>query len=712
MNKRLPIIIRNTLACLLAGVVIYSASFCSHPENKKAAFLRTLDTAHHYLNMNDTVKYVGMKTCMLCHQDIYNTFIQTGMGKSFDRATRQKSSAKFGPHAVVYDSAKDFYYHPFWKNDSLYIMEFRMSNSYRLHHLPSGSQADAGEGDTIYKRIQQVNYIVGSGEHTNSHLYSVNGYLYQAPVTFYTQQGKWDLAPGFSGGFNSRFTREIGLECMTCHNSYPDFVKGSTDKYISVPNGISCERCHGPGALHVKAIQMGHITDTAKAIDYTIVNPAKLPVELQVDLCQRCHLQGNAVLKPGKSFYSFKPGMRLSEVMDVFLPKYEGMENEHIMASHAARLEMSQCFLQSLANGEKSTLLKPYMQGLTCVTCHNPHIDVRSVSHSAFNLICQRCHSPGAKNFCPELMKHTSDLRKSDSSTDCVGCHMPKGKDIDIPHVLTTDHYIRIPAPFNSPKAGITRIRKFITLYDANNPHPTPETRGRAYIQQYERFQSDYPALLDSAKSYFPDATPAQVRKNFQWLVYIAYLKNDWEGIRAYADAVGENFILDSLLVHCAYDNSDAITAYQIGEAYNSLSDQAKALRFYKRAVQLAPYEMEYRNKAASAQALLGQKDSAEKEYDYILHEDPQFVPALTNKGYLALLQGDMSAAGSYNARALALDPDNKQALLNTAQCYIFERNYKEAEQYLQLALIKYPHEEMIKLTLDKLKAISGGNKN
>lgn len=61
------------------------------------------------------------------------------------------------------------------------------------------------KGDTIHKRIESVAYIIGSGQHTNSHLININGYIYQAPITFYTQKnnGTWlrewkvDSAPVF-----------------------------------------------------------------------------------------------------------------------------------------------------------------------------------------------------------------------------------------------------------------------------------------------------------------------------------------------------------------------------------------------------------------------------------------------------------------------------------------------------------------------------------
>ena len=90
------------------------------------------------------------------------------------------------------------------------------------------------------------------------------------------------------------------MECMSCHNAYPSNVEGSLNKYHSLPEGIDCERCHGPGELHVKEKMSGVIIDTSKYIDYSIVNPKKLEKDLQFDVCSRCHLQGTTVLKNGK----------------------------------------------------------------------------------------------------------------------------------------------------------------------------------------------------------------------------------------------------------------------------------------------------------------------------------------------------------------------------------------------------------------------------
>tara|TARA_Y100001968_G_C19201334_1_gene640135 strand:- start:217 stop:450 length:234 start_codon:yes stop_codon:yes gene_type:complete len=47
-----------------------------------------------YKNHHDSVQYVGKETCKQCHLEIYNSFMQTGMGKSFSHATKKKISIR------------------------------------------------------------------------------------------------------------------------------------------------------------------------------------------------------------------------------------------------------------------------------------------------------------------------------------------------------------------------------------------------------------------------------------------------------------------------------------------------------------------------------------------------------------------------------------------------------------------------------------------
>lgn len=621
------------------------------------------------------------------------------MGLSFDSATQQKSSAVFG-HDPIYDKYKDFYYQPFVVSDKLYLREFRL-----------------GKKDTVYQRVEQISFVIGSGQHTNSHMMNVNGYVTQVPATFYTQKGKWDLPPGFENGFNSRFNRKIELECISCHNAYPEIVMGSENKYTGIPNGIDCERCHGPGSEHVKLRQSGSVVDVGKEIDYSIVNPAKLPVELQLDVCQRCHIQGNSVLKEGKSFFDFRPGMKLSDVMDVYMPVYKGDESGHIMASHAERMKMSNCFIASIKKAEEvnpnKSALFPYQNAMTCVTCHNPHVSVMETGAEHFNNACKSCHSPNPelakgvgietdKGWVNEMAKSklgcTGDagLRKA-VNDNCVSCHMPKNGTIDIPHVTTTDHYIRKPVK----EEEVRKIKEFITLACINNSDADRISRGTAFLNYYEKFEPNASYLLDSAKKYFPDGSKEDIGANFKNLVRLAYLKNNFGLVMGYAESVEDVF---TLISKKSYSNDDAWTSYRIGEAYISGNNKDRAINFLQNAVDLEPFSPDFRSKLSRAQYEMGRHEAARKNLEFIIKENPRYASAYVSLGYLVLsVDHDIQGADKLYDKALSLDPDNEQALYNKAGTLMYQNRKKDAVQMLKRVLKKNPNHAEAKAFLNSL---------
>lgn len=666
---------------VLSGLFFFS---CESGGNSSSKFIETKKKdSLLYFNHSDTAKYVGINTCRLCHQDIYNTFIETGMGKSFDLASQSKSAGDYHK-SVIYDKIGDFYYKAFWDKDSLKFLEYRLQGK-----------------DTIYKRLETVNYIIGSGQHTNSHIQSVNGYLNQMPMTFYTQKKTWDLPPGFENGHNSRFMRKIGLECMSCHNSYPDFVLGSENKYNAVEKGIGCERCHGPGSAHVAERSKGTKIDTSKYIDYSIVNPAKLSIDRQFDICQRCHLQGNTILKEGKSFYDFKPGMKLSDYMTVFLPKYKNADDEFIMASHADRLKQSQCFIKSMEASSASNSknkLKPYKDAMTCVTCHNPHVSVQETNKEIFNDACRKCHAG------TEATKGTTDkifcTKKGVSKNDnCVNCHMPRSGSIDIPHVTVHDHYIRKPLN-NKDKQG---IKEFIGLYAINEKNPNPIIKARAYLNYYEKFENK-PAYLDSALFYLKDKTELELKSNFESLIQLYFSKGDYNKIISYSDRLTDPYILSSMLNKKTYSNDNAWSCYRIGEAFYNNGNLTRAIVYYKNAVKLAPYALDFKNKLGSALAANQQISEAEVEFNQILKENPKHVSALTNLGFIKLSKGDATNCETLYKKALALDPDYEPLLINIAGYYAFKKNFSQSKLYLEKILKRNPNNQQAKQALVQIK--------
>jgi Tfp pilus assembly protein PilF len=642
---------------LLAAVMLLNV-FCSEqtPDKKSEGT---------YLNHNDTVKYVGIETCRSCHNSIYQTFIQTGMGQSFDTASLKKSAADFSSGHLVYDKYKDLYYSPSQKNGVLYITEFRLSGK-----------------DTVYKRTEKIDYIIGSGQHTNSHMMSINGYVYQMPLTWYAQKGKWDLPPGFENGHNVRFNRAIGFECMSCHNALPQLETNSTNKFTSIPKGIDCERCHGPGELHVKEKLAGNLVDTSTQIDNTIVNPKKLVWERQIDVCQRCHLQGNAILKPGKSFVDFRPGMNLSNVVDIYMPKYKGGEDEFIMASHAQRLQMSQCFLQTKG---KSTVDGPQYTvnanpQLTCITCHNPHVSVKVTGKQVFNNACIKCHT-APKQECTEK----SQIRAKNND-NCWGCHMPKSGTIDIPHVSVTDHWIRVPVKKEVKKG----IKEFVGIYCINNPQSDAFTKANAYLSNYERFEGER-FSLDSANDYLNQSGSVNEQELLEARIHLLYLKQDYQTLLQLTKNNKPNQF------------NNPWTIYRVGQAYQNLAVPQAAQSWYEHAVQLAPSNLDFMNKLG---AVLIEQNKPEEGIELLkrsLKLNPKQPEPLTNIGFAYLRTGDTRTALSYYDKALQYNPDFEQALLNKAGLYNYMGNTPEAKKILQQILKRNPGNMEVKQLLNQL---------
>jgi Tfp pilus assembly protein PilF len=641
----------------IAAIVLVMNLNCGQNLDKK------IDTQ--YLNHNDSVKYVGMQQCRSCHADIYNTFIETGMGKSFDLATKQKSNADFSKHHVVYDKFKNLYYHPFWKNNNMFIMEYRMNGK-----------------DTVYKRIEKVDYVIGSGQHTNSHLMNINGYLYQMPLTWYAQEKKWDLPPGFENGNNSRFSRTIEFECMSCHNGFPSVTDFTANKFTSIPNGIDCERCHGPGEVHLKEKLAGNLVDTAHEIDYTIVNPKKLPWERQIDLCQRCHLQGNAILKEGKTFKDFKPGMVLSDFWEVYMPKYKGQNDEFIMASHAQRLQLSKCFKES--NKQNKTVGKNFETlNLTCITCHNPHVSVKKTGTQIFNNACIKCHSNTNQTLCSETEKN-----RMVNNNDCSNCHMPRSGTIDIPHVTVHDHWIKKPAK-DVKQNEIDKVKEFAGLYCINNKETTELSKVKALINYVEKFNGQKEALAQ-AKTYFKADDNQQ-----NWLdaqVQLHYLQNDYDAIIAKASFINID------------EQKSAWMCYRVGQAFQAKNDHVRAELFFQKAVSLSPQSIDFVDKLAQAKIMLNKLDEAILLLNNNLLQNEKQEGSLVNLGFAYLKQNNLALAKANYNKALALNPDNEQALLNLAAVYNLENNKPEALKLLKRILVVNPKNEQVKRLIGELR--------
>src|SRR5262249_22226625 len=99
------------------------------------------------------------------------------------------------------------------------------------------------------------------------------------------------------------FARPITPECLACHANRADAVPHAVNNFrkpIFEGYAIGCERCHGPGELHVR---------TSDKLD--IVDPKRLAPALRDSVCEQCHLSGvGRILRHGRGWTISGRGFR------------------------------------------------------------------------------------------------------------------------------------------------------------------------------------------------------------------------------------------------------------------------------------------------------------------------------------------------------------------------------------------------------------------
>ena len=166
------------------------------------------------------------------------------------------------------------------------------------------------------------------------------------------------MSPGFDRPKHPGFTRTVNHKCMFCHNAYPSVsperARQGWDHDVQfptrLPEGIDCQRCHGPGGPHVRAAVAAESLGRVRA---AIVNPARLSSERQMDVCMQCHLETTTFRLPesyrrfGRGFYSYRPGEALGDYIVHFdHAPGTGHDDKFEIVSAAYRLRQSRLFYQ------------------------------------------------------------------------------------------------------------------------------------------------------------------------------------------------------------------------------------------------------------------------------------------------------------------------------------------------------------------------------
>ena len=114
------------------------------------------------------------------------------------------------------------------------------------------------KGQALDVEEAEISHVLGSGTRGYAFLAEREGGLYQSPIAWYTKRETWDLSPGYRAE-NRHFDREVTLDCLFCHTNRTELTQQGS-LAIREPT-IGCERCHGPGGIHVQEQRVVNGTD-------------------------------------------------------------------------------------------------------------------------------------------------------------------------------------------------------------------------------------------------------------------------------------------------------------------------------------------------------------------------------------------------------------------------------------------------------------------
>lgn len=358
-----------------------------------------------YQNLDPGVKYVGDAACAGCHVSESETYQHHPMGRCLLPIADQAAHDRYDPASN----------NPFEGAGFQFLIERHGDKV--VHRARRLGPA----GQVVVEKTLPIHYVLGSGTRGYSYLTDLDGFVFQSPVSWFSQKHGWDLSPGFESIYPPE--RVVEESCLYCHANRVEAVPHSRNHFrepLFRGYSIGCERCHGPGELHVQARERGEVVWTK--VDPTIVNPRDLSPDRREAVCQQCHLQGDErVPRYERKQSDYRPGLRLQDFWSVFVGA-PGFNDRNKAVGQVEQMYSSRCFKES---GGK----------LGCISCHDPHVLPSESERVAFYRDrCLACHAVGNCTAAQASRERVSD--------SCMACHMARRQSSDIVHTALTDHRI------------------------------------------------------------------------------------------------------------------------------------------------------------------------------------------------------------------------------------------------------------------------------
>ena len=564
-----------------------------------------------FRNVDPSVGYVGSKSCGApgCHEEINRTYFPTPHGQSMAPANSPTELGRVPQPVTVFNPKNNRTYTAYQQDGNLYQSAWEVDKN----------------GRKIYSIAHRIDYVTGGESVGYTYLYRVGAWIFQAPLSYYAHSKTWELSPGYVAD-DVGFNRVMTTGCLLCHNGQPDPLVNHDGQFrdglFRDPPfrfgelGISCETCHGPGALHVQEMRVQAMRANPKRIlaagevDTSIVNPAHLSPRLHDDLCQECHQAGDAqVIYPGKTVMDYRPGTPLADTIAIVKRPIRPDQREEANRLEAAppvrgsleeplwwknsTLQLSKCY--TATNGQ-----------LTCSTCHSIHHPPAPGGEKAsYRAACLSCHTVRSCTLKPE------DPKRVAAADYCIECHMEKRPVAGIAHSNDTKHRIvRYPgqplpvAAFEQPKPdlpGLLWMNRPENEKDANMPELG---QLQAYFTAARRDPSLWPLWFRKLNELAKTEPNNPTVLASLGAVALAQTKDNVQAARDFAFAIRNG-------------SNEPITYLNLATALENLGRGQEAEGILERALAAYPYSDQITARLAQQYAMDGQPGKARSLVDH-----------------------------------------------------------------------------------------------
>ncbi len=599
--------------------------------------------------------------CVSCHEETVRHYGKQNKAQSFYRPTEDLITGE-SRGLPYYHKPSRAYFDLSWVDDALVFSRYQKDKS--------GVEMNAIK--------QKVDWVMGSGDDVRTLLYQTgNGELCILPLAWYRDLMAWDMAPGFLNELTVTLEQPVTAACMFCHNAYPgdetDIFWSSAYFPHELPEGISCNRCHGDPSTHIELALAEGSSDAD--IKVSIVNPVKLDNPEREDVCNQCHLQPTVAVDAqrvfGRDAFSFVAGEPLLDYrieVDITNVQRNGertFEKNH----HAYQLYQSRCYTAS--------------EGLlSCMTCHSIHNPPAEPEKSHFfNDRCLTCHEGQKIQSLHNNM--TTEIK------DCVSCHMPQSRTHNYVHMTTTDHRIRVVPDLD------------VLL----------EEREEEDILIRSVMSYNLPELDTTKKIYLAIAVLNMTKKK----QVLNYVKNLLEKENA-TEVMPYLYVAEAEMANDLYENAlESLEAALVIEPENPVAIEWKGVTLMKlkrmdearvyldKAIQQVPERAECHYNMGLYHFYHNDLEKAEVSFHESLARRSNFKVSWYYLSLVHLEKKEYTEAERCSLEALKIDPAHTRSYLALKDALVAQGKKDEAKRYLEHAYDIVPHEVLISQELYKL---------